>query len=242
MKQLPSLTSTTSKHGKPLRAQAPISGVKKSRRTHRDSRSLPSWYYRVLNIGFKKNREVMGYDFDEDLSDMEEEKGQGSDDAEQSKNEEEDCTCGSEDSKCDCQIEDVDMDEGDDEDDKSERPYDGFDADYYYVMKHEREERKREKLQERKEKEQQQEMERAKEEEIHAAERTLNRAEKERKTIKVKSCDSKYELSFKFIGNGHLKLRVSRDMVFMDEYSASPPAPPPAAPKVFEFVGIWRDW
>lgn len=30
-------------------------------------------------------------------------------------------------------------------------------------------------------------------------------------------------------------------MVFMNPYSASPLAPPPAAQEVFEFVGIWRD-
>lgn len=249
----------------------------------------------------KKNREVYAYEYDEDLSEMEEDKGQ-------------DCTCVSDDSVCDGPIDDV-----------SERSYDGSDAGCYYEMKEEREERKREKLRERKEKEEQQEIERIKEEEVDATERTLSRAAKERKTIsieslagqsfflycsahvahfyhdlsptkrvnfyylddegncsldkpklggettmlygnvyldahagcefgpfhppkyatrkaiKVMSCDGKYELSFKFIGNGHLKLRVSQDMVFMDEYSASPPAPPPAAPKVFEFVGIWRD-
>ena len=51
-----------------------------------------------------------------------------------------------------------------------------------------------------------------------------------------------YELSFKFIGNGYLKLRVSREMVFMNRYCAGPPAPPAAAPEMFEFVGIRRDW
>ncbi|CAK7233485.1 hypothetical protein SCUCBS95973_008610, partial [Sporothrix curviconia] len=66
----------------------------------------------------------MGYDFDEDLSEIEDGKGRRSDDADQSKNE--GCMCGgSEDSERDCYIEDVDMDE----DDESERSYDGFDAD-----------------------------------------------------------------------------------------------------------------
>jgi hypothetical protein len=309
------------KQADPLRAQARSSRVEKSRRTQRYSRTLPSWYYRIQAISFKENREINAYDFDEDLSEMEEDKEQERDDAEQLKEEEEDCACGGEDPECDCQFEDDDMDE----DDESGRSYDGSDAEYYYELKEEREERKHEKGQERKEKEREQEMERTKEEEVYAAYRSLNRAEKERKTIpieslagqgfklfcsdhvdhfysdlyatkrvdfyhlddtgnprldkpklggeadmlygdvyldananygfgpfrppkgasrkaiKVKSCDGKYELSFKFIGNGYLKLSVSREMVFMKPYSANPPAPPPATPEVFEFVGIWRD-
>jgi hypothetical protein len=294
-----------------LRARA--SRVEKSCHAQRDRRTLPSWYYRVQVISFKGNRQVNGYDFDEDLSELEEDK----DDVEQFENEDEDCECGGEDPECDCKFED---------DDESERSYDGSDADYYYELKEERVERKQEKLRERKKKERQQDIEKTKEEEVHAAYRSLNKAEKERKTIpvgllagqsfklfcsdhvdhfysdlyatkrvdfyhlddtnnprlhkqkpggeadmlygdvyldanancnfgpfrppkrasrkafKVRSCDGMYELSFKFIGNGYLKLRVSREMVFMNPYSASPPAPPAAAPEVFEFVGIWRDW
>lgn len=30
-------------------------------------------------------------------------------------------------------------------------------------------------------------------------------------------------------------------MVFMDSYGASPEAPPPTAPAVFDLIGIWRD-
>ena len=265
-----------------------------------------------------------GYDFDEDLSELEEDKEQERDDIEQFKNEDkddQDCECNDEDSECDCKFEDDDMDE----DDESERSYDGSDADYYYELKEERDERKQEKLRERKEKERQRDIEKTKEEEVRVAYRSLNKAEKERKTIpvgllagqsfrlfcsdhvdlfysdfyvtkrvdfyhlddtnipcphkqkprsetdmlygdvyldanancnfgpfcppkrasrkafKVRSCDGMYELSFKFIGNGYLKLRVSREMVFMNPDSASPPAPPAAAPEVFEFVGIWRD-
>jgi hypothetical protein len=63
-----------------------------------------------------------------------------------------------------------------------------------------------------------------------------------RKACKVRSCDGIYELSFKFIGNVYLKLIVSRAMVFINPDSAGPPAPPTAAPEVFESVGIWRDW
>lgn len=61
------------------------------------------------------------------------------------------------------------------------------------------------------------------------------------KALKVKSYDGLYELSFTFIDSGYLKLRVSREMVFMNPYSASPRAPPAAAPEIFEFVGIRRD-
>jgi hypothetical protein len=62
-----------------------------------------------------------------------------------------------------------------------------------------------------------------------------------RKPVKVKSSDGKYKLSFVFIGNGYLKLRMSREMVFMAPHGTRPGAPPPTAPEVFEFVGIWRD-
>ena len=142
------------KQGDPLRTRAQPSRVEKSRRTHRDSRALPSWYYRVHNITFEEDREARPCDFDEDLSEIEEDKDQESDPAEQPK-EEEDCACSSDDPECDCQSEDNDMSDG------SERSYDGFDA--YYELKGEREERKRGNLQEklrlRKEKKRELEME-----------------------------------------------------------------------------------
>lgn len=56
--------------------------------------------------------------------------------------------------------------------------------------------------------------------------------------VKVKSFDGKYELSFLFLGNGFLKLRVSRAMV-MDLCRTN--TPPPDALEVFDFVGIWCD-
>lgn len=59
--------------------------------------------------------------------------------------------------------------------------------------------------------------------------------------VKVKSCDGKYDLWLKFIGKRYLKLRVSREMVFMNPFRASAPDPPTAAPEVFEFVGVLRD-
>ncbi|EXJ91945.1 hypothetical protein A1O3_00495 [Capronia epimyces CBS 606.96] len=212
------------------------------------------------------------------------------------------------------------------EDDGSERSYDGSDADYYYELKHERDERKQVKLKERKEKERQRDRENTKEEEVRVAYRSLSEARKERKrvpagplagqsfqlfcsdhvdhfytsdyyptkrvdfyclddtsnpgrhnqkpgrelamlhgdvylngntnysfgpffppkrasrqTFKVRSDDDMYELSLKFIGGDYLRLKLSREMVFMNPYSSSSPAPPAAAPEVFEFVGIRRD-
>lgn len=61
-----------------------------------------------------------------------------------------------------------------------------------------------------------------------------------RKPVKVESRDGedgKHEISFQFLGNGYLKLRVSRNFVFM----ALDEPPPPSAPLEFEFVGIWND-
>lgn len=299
------------KQADPLRVRA--SRVEKSGHTQRSNRTLPPWYYRVLAIGLKEDREVCGEDFDEDLSELEDDddEEQGSDGVEQS--EEEDCACGGDDPECDCQ------DDDDDESD-SERSYDGSDADYYYELKEEREERKQEKLEERKEKEQLLEIEKTMEDEVCAAHRSLDAAEEEgrepnpvgslagqsfklycsdhvdyfysdfyatkrvdffhpdedqrmrgdeadalyahvhldsnancnfgpfrppklanQKAFRVKSEDNKYELSLQFIGNGYLKLRVSREMVFMKPHNARRPPPPPAAPEVFEFAGILRD-
>lgn len=62
-----------------------------------------------------------------------------------------------------------------------------------------------------------------------------------RTPVKVKSNDGKHELSFQFLGNGHIKLRVSRDFVFMGSGGARPKRYPPSAPREFEFVGIWFD-
>ncbi|AEO57899.1 hypothetical protein MYCTH_2304632 [Thermothelomyces thermophilus ATCC 42464] len=305
--------SRLTKQADPLQVRA--SRVEKSSHSQRGSRTLPAWYYRVRTVSFKEDREVHDYDFDEDLSEPEDDKEQERDDVEQSKKEE-GCACGLDDPECDGQV-DYNDNMGEDE---SERSYNGSDADYYYELKDKREERKQEKLRERKEKEQQREIEKTKEDEVCAADRCLDTAEKGRETIpvgplagqsfrlycsdhvdyfysdlygtkrvdfyhldvnernpgdeadalygdvyldsnancnfgpfrppkrasrkafKVKSCDDKYELSFQFIGNGYLKLRVSREMVFMKPYDASPPSPPPTAPDVFEFAGILRDW
>ncbi|POS69019.1 hypothetical protein DHEL01_v212588 [Diaporthe helianthi] len=57
------------------------------------------------------------------------------------------------------------------------------------------------------------------------------------KPVKVKSLDRRYQLSFQFISNNYLRLRVPRKMVF-DE---SRGAPPTTAPAFFDFAGIWLD-
>lgn len=51
-----------------------------------------------------------------------------------------------------------------------------------------------------------------------------------------------HELSFKFIGNVYLKLRVSWEMMFMNPYSVNLPASSAAAPEIFEVVSIQRNW
>ncbi|GAB1312004.1 hypothetical protein MFIFM68171_02214 [Madurella fahalii] len=62
-----------------------------------------------------------------------------------------------------------------------------------------------------------------------------------RKAVKVKTSDGKHELSFKFIGNRYLKLKVSWEFVSTARGDPCPPDPPRAAPEVFKFVGIKRD-
>lgn len=69
-----------------------------------------------------------------------EEESKPRDNFKQLKKEGEDCKYGGEDSECGCQFKY--------NNDKSERSYDGSDADNYYELKEEREERKQEKLQE----------------------------------------------------------------------------------------------
>ena len=119
------------------------------------------------------------YDFDEDLSELEEDKEQEGDHIEQFKDEDKDdhdCECSDENSECACKFEEDDVDE----DDESERSYDGSDADYYYELKEERDERKQRM---RKEKEQHRAYEKTKEDEVGVAYRSLKKIEKERKTI-----------------------------------------------------------
>lgn len=305
----------------PLRAKA--SRVEKPRHALKDTRDLPSWYFRVLAFSYKGDRDVRPWDFDEDLSELEEQ-----DDVEQEEDrDEEECDCDGDDSECDCQcLRDSDVDE----DVESERSYDGSDAHYYYELKEQREERKRELLQEklRQQKEQKRlrELETAKEAEVRAAFTSLKRAKKKaerplidslagqvfnlfcsdhvkhfysdsyyptkevrfslpddyekpylekrkldtgsgmvygqvylnvdacfdfgpfpapkrasRKPVKVKCCYMAHVLSLKFLGNGYVKLRIPRELVFLDHDDANLPAPSSTAPRVFKFVGIWRN-
>jgi hypothetical protein len=52
----------------------------------------------------------------------------------------------------------------------------------------------------------------------------------------LKSDDGKYEVIFEFLSNDYLKLKVGREMAFIDG------DPPSDAPEVFEFMGISRDY
>lgn len=330
----------STKRDDPLRAWRSASRVEKSRANSQAQKHpgrLPAWFYRVCGVRFDARkgdyRDGNAHDFDEDLSELEEDSEQG-DNADKQFREErgetvemDDCECGGEDSECDCQSE---YDSDDDND--SERSFQGSEADYYYELKEEREERKLEKLEDRKEKARLIEFDKTKEEEVRAAYKSLQKAEKKHKTIpipieslaeqgfhlycsdhvshayfpefahrtlelyhldesegslnphlskeekqklggktegfltgelylntdancsfgpflapkrasgktiKTKSGDGKYELSFKFMGNGYLELKLSREMVFSRPYDSKPP--PATAPEVFKFVGIWRD-
>ncbi|KAL6813178.1 hypothetical protein GGI42DRAFT_165734 [Trichoderma sp. SZMC 28013] len=128
---------------------------------------LPAWYYRLVALTIKKDREVLPEDFDEDLSDLD----STSNDSGEGKNPSDpDCDCDDEDCECD-----------DQSSQSSERSYNGSDADYYYELKDEREERKEElwdiKVEERKEKERWRKFESAQVEEVQAAHKSLQQAE-----------------------------------------------------------------
>lgn len=89
-------------------------------------RKFPAWYYRVLRITIDKNRDVYSNDFDEDLSDVEV-----------------DSTCSEEEEE-ESRGHDGDGESDESEDAISERSFNGSDADYYYELKDQREDRKRE--------------------------------------------------------------------------------------------------
>jgi hypothetical protein len=54
--------------------------------------------------------------------------------------------------------------------------------------------------------------------------------------FRLKSDDGKYKVVVEFLSNDYLKLKVGREMAFIDG------DPPSDAPEVFEFVGISRDY
>lgn len=108
----------------------------KHRREQREkARNLPPWYFRVLNIEYTKNRDARPADFDQDLSELE--------DVEPVEREVRGCVCpplasdDSEEWECECGY-----DPDEDSDSFSEKSYEGSDADCYYEMKEQREERK----------------------------------------------------------------------------------------------------
>lgn len=114
-------------------------------------RELPAWYYRVLHITIDEDRDVSPEDFDEDLSDVEcskEEKPREheiidwTDDHQDAHDFDDEEPSESEDAISERSY---DEEPPDSEDAMSERSYDGSDADYYYELKEEREDRKREK-------------------------------------------------------------------------------------------------
>lgn len=159
----------------PLRARS--SRIEKPRRPMKTRKDLPAWFWRFGAIEFTKNREICSFDYDEDLSEIEDSGDSDHCSDANSCHCEPWCECKSE---CGCEFQDaVDM--------ESERSYDGEDAEYYYELKEEHEERKREKLEERKERDAEREFQRAKEDEFDAAYKSLETAEQEGKTTPVES-------------------------------------------------------
>ncbi|KAI2469796.1 hypothetical protein F4781DRAFT_392974 [Annulohypoxylon bovei var. microspora] len=120
--------------------------MEKGNKVMKTRKDLPAWYYRVLNIpGVLRGKvDVEGYMFDKDISELDEE--------EERKMDEEkpfECHCeAAEDSNLECWCE---SDSEYEADDMSERSYNGSDADCYYEMKQQREERKKERKKELKE-------------------------------------------------------------------------------------------
>jgi hypothetical protein len=118
----------------PIRSTA--SRVEKQRAPQKPRDEFPAWFYRVAGIEWNENRDYRPTDYDEDLSELEEADEPSS---------EQDSVC-----ECDysgCEEERHLEDEEDSWDNKSERSRQGSVADYYYELKDEREERKRELLQ-----------------------------------------------------------------------------------------------
>ena len=149
---------------------------------------------------------MYGYDFDEDLSELEEGNKQ-QDDAEQVKEEGgQECECGGGDPECDCMLDD---DDDDTDDDESERSYDGSDADHYCGMKAEREERKLYKLEEREKKNGLEELERTKEEEVRVAYTSLRKVEKEHRALPDGSFAGQ---SFRLFCSDHVKHFYDADL------------------------------
>ncbi|KAH6983549.1 hypothetical protein BKA56DRAFT_615521 [Ilyonectria sp. MPI-CAGE-AT-0026] len=143
----------------PLRARTPR--IEKHTRQQKQKRNYPAWYIRLLRLTMTGDRDVKEYDFDEDISELEEDPDDGP-------AEERFCDCDvEEDPECVCQIEDQ----------ASERSHDDSGDEYYYELKDQREERKkglfRLKKQEEKEKAELREYDRTKQDEVRAAYQSL---------------------------------------------------------------------
>ncbi|KAM7216357.1 hypothetical protein V8F06_008279 [Rhypophila decipiens] len=121
---------------------------------------LPAWFHRIrrldIDASLGRRRELQPRDFDEDISDLEEDVDEDEDEEEE---EEKECDeCGGPpgfDPECGCEpIDEEDSSEEDEDeyysDAGSERSYCGSEADFYYEMKKMREARKRQLLLENK--------------------------------------------------------------------------------------------
>lgn len=102
-----------------------------SHKAGRKSQNLPAWYQRLIAVTIKEDRDIEPGDFDQDISDLEETSNANTNsDGSACAS----CKCGGYSDECN-----YDRDNW-----SSRRSYDGSDADYYYQLKNEREERKQE--------------------------------------------------------------------------------------------------
>ncbi|KAK5998076.1 hypothetical protein PT974_00448 [Cladobotryum mycophilum] len=132
-------------------------------------RQLPAWYARVFAITLTQDRDPYSEEFDEDLSELDEDTksdGNEGDEDEDKKSGGHECDCDA-DAAHECKRE---------ADNVSERSYNGSDASYYYELKDRREGRKRELFRLRNRATQQIESQRSKLEEVRVAYKKLKRA------------------------------------------------------------------
>jgi len=167
------------------------SSVGTSRRVREYRTTLPDWYYRVIKIN---EGCPSGSDFDLDISDLSQDDSDSDGDGDRGGD-----TDGDDDEKeADADTDGDQNDAKDTDGDESERSYDGDDADWYYELKAEREDRKYD-LREskkldnpRKDRERKEEI--AKGEEVEAAYQALWQAEENSKTIPIGSLEGDYYL------------------------------------------------
>ncbi|KAK2757065.1 hypothetical protein FQN54_005034 [Arachnomyces sp. PD_36] len=150
----------------------------------KSKQELPAWYYRIVALTMKEDRDVDPEDFDEDLSSI---------------------SSVSVDSETDDDDEDSDSgsgsDSGDEDEDSedavSNESYNGSDADYYYELKEYRKERKLELHRTRKldeqEKNSHRTFEQEKQKEVQEFYDSLKNAKKRRKTS-LESIDGRFSL------------------------------------------------